>query len=165
MGGLDDGVVWLLYVAEEVSHLVLVRVDGGLHHSGVAGFVELLVAWVFGVETGGQVLFCNHFSMFFNWEHFCFLMYVVHTGHSVAASGCSEGMVLDGLEFGSVGGTDVWGPDRRGIFKDRSAYRFVGQDHGFLVLAPAGSGQCLYDVELGLGLGDRALDVMRVSVH
>ena len=39
----------------------------------------------------------------------------------MAARNYPEGMVLDGLEFGSVGGADVGGPDRRGILKDLHA--------------------------------------------
>ena len=59
-----------------------------------------------------------------------------------AASGYSEGCVLNCLKFFCVGGRGDGGPDGAGIFECWTGYCFVGGGDGFFVFAPVCGGEC-----------------------
>jgi len=71
---------------------------------------------------------------------------MVYGRHFDSACGCSEGRILDHLEFlyGGIGA--VWRPDWSGVVDDRANKQLVGGQECFLVLAPVGAGEGPQDV-------------------
>ena len=69
----------------KVFYFVFVDEKGFLFMSWVWGASEVFLAGMAGEMTGSYVLFRYQITVFFDWEHFAFGVYMFHTGDCVTA--------------------------------------------------------------------------------
>jgi len=104
------------------------------------------VGWVVGAEGAGQVLGAEELEVVGDWEDFGFGVEVVGRGVLKGASAEPEGPVLDGLEFGNIGGGGIRKPNRGSIGENRTNEGFVGLEHSFLLMSPGCASKGFEDI-------------------
>ena len=75
-----------------------------------------------------------------------FCVKMVNSAHLHAASGYTEGRILNGLKFKDGRGAGVREPDGGGVGEKGADEGFVSDEECFLVLAPAGASKGLEEV-------------------
>ena len=81
-----------------------------------------------------------------DWEDFGFGVEVVGRGVLKGASTEPEGPVLDGLEFGNIGGGGIRKPNRSSIGEYRTNEGFKGLEHCLLLVSPGCASKGFKDV-------------------
>ncbi len=99
-----------------------------------------------GAEGTSQVLGAEEFEVGGDWEDFGFGVEVVGRGVLKGASAEPEGPVLDGLEFGIVGGGAIRKPNRGSIGKNGTDKGFKGLEHCLLLVSPGCASKGFKDV-------------------
>jgi len=101
---------------------------------------------VVGAEGTGQVLGAEELEVVGDWEDFGFGVEVVGRGVLKGASAEPEGPVLDGLEFGNIGGGGIRKPNRGSVGENRTNEGFVGLEHSFLLMSPGCASKGFEDI-------------------
>ena len=99
-----------------------------------------------GAEGAGKVLGAEELEVVGDWEDFGFGVEVVGRGVLKGASAEPEGPVLDGLEFGNIGGGGIRKPNRGSISENRTYEGFVGLEHSFLMMSPGCASKGFEDI-------------------
>jgi hypothetical protein len=81
-----------------------------------------------------------------DWEDFGFGVEVVRRGVLKGASAEPEGPVLDGLEFGNIGGGGIRKPNGGSIGKNRTNEGFKGLEHCLLLVSPGCASKGFKDI-------------------
>ena len=79
---------------------------------------------------------------------------MVDVGHLHAACGCSEGSILEGLDFVDGGGGGVGEPNGSCICIEGPNEGLEGDDECFLLLPPGGASKSSKEIEAGGSAGD-----------